>query len=48
MGVGWAYTIPMVLKRMGLSKEDFDFFEINEAFASQAVYSVQIGASAWV
>ncbi|EGN95215.1 hypothetical protein SERLA73DRAFT_187550 [Serpula lacrymans var. lacrymans S7.3] len=41
MGVGPAYAIPKVLEKTGLSKEDIDFFEINEAFASQAVYSVQ-------
>ncbi|KAF7982508.1 hypothetical protein HWV62_28108 [Athelia sp. TMB] len=41
MGVGPAFAIPAVLKKNGLSKEDIDFFEINEAFASQAVYSVQ-------
>lgn len=41
MGVGPAYAIPAVLKKNGLSKEDIDFFEINEAFASQAVFSVQ-------
>jgi len=41
MGVGPAYAIPKVLQKTGLSKEDIDFFEINEAFASQAVYSVQ-------
>ncbi|KAI8974569.1 thiolase [Trametes punicea] len=41
MGVGPAYAIPKVLELTGLSKEDVDFYEINEAFASQAVYSVQ-------
>ncbi|KAG7443388.1 thiolase [Guyanagaster necrorhizus] len=41
MGVGPAYAIPKVLAKTGLTKEDIDFFEINEAFASQAVYSVQ-------
>jgi len=41
MGVGPAYAIPKVLQKTGLSKEDIDFFEINEAFASQAVYSVE-------
>lgn len=41
MGVGPAYAIPKVLEKTGLTKEDIDFFEINEAFASQAVYSVQ-------
>ncbi|KAG6889251.1 3-ketoacyl-CoA thiolase B, peroxisomal [Termitomyces sp. Mi166 len=40
MGVGPASAIPKVLGKTGLTKEDVDFFEINEAFASQAVYSV--------
>jgi len=40
MGVGPAYAIPKVLEKTGLSKDDVDFYEINEAFASQAVYSV--------
>ena len=42
MGVGPAYAIPKVLELTGLGKDDVDFFEINEAFASQAVYSVQV------
>ena len=41
MGVGPAYAIPKVLEKTGLSKEDIDFFEINEAFASQAIYSIE-------
>jgi len=41
MGVGPAYAIPKALEKAGLSKDDVDFYEINEAFASQAVYSVQ-------
>ncbi|THH19802.1 hypothetical protein EW146_g1436 [Bondarzewia mesenterica] len=41
MGVGPAYAIPKVLEKAGLNKEEIDFYEINEAFASQAVYSVQ-------
>ncbi|KAI6010775.1 acetyl-CoA acetyl transferase [Pisolithus orientalis] len=41
MGVGPAYAIPKVLEKTGLSKEDVDFYEINEAFASQAIYSVE-------
>ncbi|KAH9941491.1 thiolase [Amylocystis lapponica] len=41
MGVGPAFAIPRVLERTGLSVDDVDFFEINEAFASQALYSVQ-------
>ena len=41
MGVGPAYAIPRVLDLVGLTLNDVDFFEINEAFASQAVFSVQ-------
>lgn len=41
MGVGPAYAIPKVLEKTGLTKDEVDFYEINEAFASQAVYSVQ-------
>jgi acetyl-CoA acyltransferase 1 len=40
MGVGPAYAIPDVLKKAGLSVNDIDVFEINEAFASQATYCV--------
>lgn len=40
MGVGPAYAIPRVLEIAGISQSDVDFFEINEAFASQAVFSV--------
>jgi len=41
MGIGPAFAIPKVLSRTGLSADDVDFFEINEAFASQAVYSIE-------
>ncbi|KAG6916257.1 hypothetical protein DXG01_007714 [Tephrocybe rancida] len=41
MGVGPAYAIPKVLKQNGLEIGDIDFFEINEAFASQALFSVR-------
>jgi len=41
MGVGPAFAIPAVLKKAGLNKTDVDFYEINEAFASQAVMSVK-------
>ncbi|PWZ02230.1 thiolase [Testicularia cyperi] len=41
MGVGPAYAIPRVLELTGLKKEDVDIFEINEAFASQALFSVE-------
>jgi acetyl-CoA acyltransferase len=38
MGVGPAYAIPKLLKKTGLKKEDIDLWEVNEAFASQALY----------
>lgn len=41
MGVGPAFAIPKVLEKAGITKDDVDFYEINEAFASQALYSVQ-------
>lgn len=41
MGVGPAYAIPKVLQLAGLKSSDIDLFEINEAFASQAIYSVR-------
>ena len=37
MGVGPAYAIPRVLELTDLSLNDIDFFEINEAFASQEI-----------
>ncbi|KIP12054.1 hypothetical protein PHLGIDRAFT_27649 [Phlebiopsis gigantea 11061_1 CR5-6] len=41
MGVGPAFAIPMALKFAGITKDDVDLFEINEAFASQYVYSLK-------
>lgn len=41
MGVGPRYAIPKVLEQTGLSKDDIDIFEINEAFASQALYCIR-------
>ena len=38
MGIGPAKAIPAALKKAGLAISDIDLFEINEAFASQAVY----------
>ena len=35
MGVGPAVAIPDAVKRAGLTMEDIDLFELNEAFASQ-------------
>ena len=41
MGVGPAYAIPKLLKLAGMSVKDIDLFEINEAFASQALYCIR-------
>jgi len=41
MGIGPAFAIPEALKKAGLSTKDIDVYEINEAFASQAIYSVE-------
>jgi acetyl-CoA acyltransferase len=41
MGVGPRYAIPRLLKKVGMSIDDVDYFEINEAFASQALYSAR-------
>ena len=41
MGIGPAVAIPPALKKAGLTVNDIDVFEINEAFASQAVYCVK-------
>jgi acetyl-CoA acyltransferase 1 len=41
MGVSPAYAIPRMLENAGITKNDVDFWEINEAFASQALYSIQ-------
>jgi acetyl-CoA acyltransferase len=38
MGVGPAYAVPALLERTGVALDDIDLFEINEAFASQAIY----------
>lgn len=38
MGIGPVFAIPKLLERAGLSVEDIDLWELNEAFASQCVY----------
>jgi acetyl-CoA C-acetyltransferase len=38
MGIGPVFAVPRLLKRHGLSVEDIDLWELNEAFASQALY----------
>jgi acetyl-CoA acyltransferase 1 len=40
MGIGPALAIPKLLEQHGLEAKDVDRWEINEAFASQAVYCV--------
>lgn len=41
MGIGPAVAIPKALAKTGLTVPDIDVWEINEAFASQATYSVE-------
>ncbi|CAG9942298.1 unnamed protein product [Clonostachys rosea f. rosea IK726] len=41
MGIGPALAIPKLLEQHGLEAKDVDRWEINEAFASQAVYCVR-------
>lgn len=41
MGVGPAFAIPKALEKARLKVADIDVYEINEAFASQCVYSVE-------
>jgi acetyl-CoA acyltransferase 1 len=42
MGIGPAVAIPAVLKNANLTMQDIDVFEINEAFASQASWCVDV------
>lgn len=41
MGLGPAFAIPKLLKNTGLSMDDIDLFEINEAFASQSLACIK-------
>ncbi|KAF9044731.1 3-ketoacyl-CoA thiolase [Hymenopellis radicata] len=41
MGIAPVYAIPKLLEQLGLTKEDIDVYEINEAFASQFAYCVE-------
>jgi len=41
MGIGPAVAIPAALEKAGITANDVDLFEINEAFASQATYCVE-------
>jgi acetyl-CoA C-acetyltransferase/acetyl-CoA acyltransferase len=41
MGIGPVFAVPKLLARHGLSVDDVDLWELNEAFASQAIYCQQ-------
>ncbi|KAG6842625.1 hypothetical protein C0991_000152 [Blastosporella zonata] len=41
MGISPVYAVPKVLSQLGLTKEDIDVYEINEAFASQFAHCVE-------
>ncbi|KAJ4484082.1 3-ketoacyl-CoA thiolase [Lentinula lateritia] len=41
MGISPVVAVPKVLEMAGLTKEDIDVYEINEAFASQFAYCVE-------
>jgi acetyl-CoA C-acetyltransferase len=38
MGIGPVFAIPKVLKKLGLTVQDIDLWELNEAFAVQVIY----------
>jgi acetyl-CoA C-acetyltransferase len=38
MGIGPVFAVPRLLERHGLTVEDIDLWELNEAFASQCLY----------
>lgn len=41
MGIGPALAVPKLLKKAGLSIEDIDLFELNEAFAAQSLMVIR-------
>jgi acetyl-CoA acyltransferase len=41
MGVGPAYAVPKALKKAGLTLDQIGLIELNEAFASQALYVIR-------
>jgi acetyl-CoA C-acetyltransferase len=45
MGIGPVFAVPKLLARHGLKVDDIDLWELNEAFASQALYCQQRWAS---
>ena len=40
MGIGPVFAVPKVLSRLGLTVDDIDLWELNEAFAVQVLYCV--------
>ncbi|HOE40780.1 MAG TPA: acetyl-CoA C-acyltransferase [Rhodoferax sp.] len=38
MGIGPVFAVPKLLKRLGLTVQDIDLWELNEAFAVQVIY----------
>lgn len=42
MGDGPSHSIPLVLKRVGMSLADMDFIEVNEAFAAQVLANERV------
>ncbi|MFT5711569.1 MAG: acetyl-CoA C-acetyltransferase [Halioglobus sp.] len=42
MGIGPVIAVPKLLKAAGLTMDDIDLWELNEAFASQVIYSRDI------
>ena len=38
MGIGPIYAVPKLLERNGLTMDDIDLWELNEAFAVQVIY----------
>jgi len=41
MGISPVFAIPALFKYTGIELKDVDFFELNEAFASQSLYCIQ-------
>jgi acetyl-CoA C-acetyltransferase len=39
MGIGPVFAVPKLLKQHGLTVDDIDLWELNEAFACQVLYS---------
>lgn len=48
MGIGPAEAIPKAVEKAGLTLDDIDVFEINEAFASQVSVRGPGGVGGWV